>query len=156
MSGEKGQSLIELVVSLAIAILVLSSLAFAIITSLRNAQFAKNQAQATKLAQESLEKIRSLRDRNGVVDSYYFNDLWSRPLSCAEGTCYYFFNQSGVLTEGNSVETIVPNFTRQIQIEDISAATSATQKQITAVVRWNDSAGVHESRLTTILRNITQ
>lgn len=68
MFNEKGQSLLELVVSIAIAILVLGALTFAIITSLRNASFASNQAQATKLAQEGLENVRSTRDRGGALN----------------------------------------------------------------------------------------
>lgn len=158
MFSEKGQSLIELVVSMAIAVLVLGALTFAVIISLRNAQFAKNQAQATKLAQESLENIRSLRDRDGKVDyiksdlthTTKFSDLWSIAFSCP-GNCYFFFNASAVLTGGSSgtFETILPNFTRQIQIED--ASSGSTQKEITAVVRWSDAQGAHESRLNTIL-----
>ena len=141
MHGEKGQSLIELVVSIAIAILVLSSLAFAIITSLRNAGFASSQAQATKLAQEGLERVRSIRDRSN------FNDLWTQQLSCSDASCYFKF-ESGVLIHvtSGSFEAIPP-FKRQILIED----EGVDQKKVTAVVEWNDASGRHESRLTTIL-----
>lgn len=150
-SKQKGQSLLELIISLAIAILVLGALAFAVITSLRNAQLAKNQTQATKLAQEALETIRSLRDRNGSVDNGNFNDLWNTQLRCADGSCYFILNAGNGLSHRNSAvfENIAPNFTRQIQIEDVSDGT--TQKQITAIVQWTDTTGIHKSQLTTIL-----
>lgn len=65
---ETGQSLMELTVVLAVAILVIGALTFATIASLRNAQFATNQAQATKLAQEGIEKVRIGRNRNQCIN----------------------------------------------------------------------------------------
>lgn len=66
-SREKGQTLLELLVVLSVSVIVIGALVFATIASLRNAQFAKNQAQATKLAQDGIEKVRSGRDRNLTV-----------------------------------------------------------------------------------------
>lgn len=65
---EKGQSLIELVVVVAAMVIVVGALTFATIASLRNAQFSKNQAQATKLAQEAIERVRAGRDRNQPIN----------------------------------------------------------------------------------------
>lgn len=63
-SSQSGQTLMELIVVILVSILVIGALVFATIASLRNAQFAKNQAQATKLAQEGIELVRAGRDRN--------------------------------------------------------------------------------------------
>ena len=68
MFNDKGQSLMELVVVLAVMIFVISALTFATIASLRNAQFSQNQAQATKLAQEGMERVRTSRDRNANIN----------------------------------------------------------------------------------------
>lgn len=67
LSDQKGQSLMELVIVIAVMVIVIGALTFATIASLRNAQFAKNQAQATKYAQEGLEWARSGRDRNSLI-----------------------------------------------------------------------------------------
>ncbi len=150
MFNSKGQSLIELIIVITVGLIIIGALVFATISSLRNAQFASDQIQATKLAQEGLEKIRTLRDRNIAS----FNDLWAVPLSCPTN-CYFYFNSSQMLLGGTSVnlETIPPgNFQRQFLIEDYVDGTK--QKQVTAIVKWSDFAGPHESRLTTILRNI--
>ncbi len=157
-TDESGQSLIELVISLAVAGLVLGAFAFATVTSLRNAQFAKSSAQATKLAQEGLENVRSLRNRDGAIDytkpdlthTSKFSDLWGISFNCP-GNCYFFFSSSGVLTGGTttSFEAIPPGFSRQVQIEDVLGA--STQKKVTAIVGWSDVNGAHQSRLTTIL-----
>lgn len=165
MRSDKGQSLMELVVVIAVITIVVAALVFATIASLRNASFSQNQAQATKLAQEGLEKVRSLRDRDttGV-------GIWSSSTSCgssvpstcpatqsscpsgATNNCYFFFNNSGVLANGTWVnsEAIPPGFRRQFFIED----QGSDQKKVTVVVTWIDFSGSHESRLTTILRKI--
>lgn len=141
----KGQSLIEVIIATTVGILVVTALTFATIFSLRNANFAKNSAQATKLAQEGIEKVRTLRDRDG------FTQLWPITFSCSieVNNCYFYFNAVGTLMGGNALifETIPPNFKRQFQIEDAGAE----QKKVTSIVRWTDFAGDHESELTTIL-----
>lgn len=161
MLNSKGQTLVELVVVIAVLVIVVSALTFATISSLRNAQFAKNQAQATKLAQEGLEKVRSLRDRDtdgsisyndGTFTASKFSELWFIILDCPTH-CYFYFNLSGVLVGATSVN-VEPissgSFKRQFQIEDYAA----DQKKVTSVVTWIDFSGAHESRLTTILGKI--
>ncbi len=64
---ERGQSLIELIVVITVTVLIVGALTFATISALRNAQFATNQAQATKLAQDGIEKVRIGRDRNQCI-----------------------------------------------------------------------------------------
>ncbi len=153
--SSKGQTLLEVIVASAVGVLVVSALTFAVIFSLRNANLAKNQAQATKLAQAGIERMRGLRDRNGAVDyiradgshTSNFSELWTISFSCP-ANCYFYFNASTLMggTSTNS-EPIAPNFQRQFLIED----QAAEQKRITAKVKWSDFAGDHESKLTTIL-----
>lgn len=155
MCNERGQTLMEVIVASTVGILVVAALTFAVIFSLRNANLAKNQAQATKLAQEGLEKVRSLRDRDGPVDytkpdsthTSVFSDLWPISLSCP-ANCYFYL-QGVTLMGGTSAnfENLPPNFTRQVEIED----SASEQKKITVVVRWSDFSGEHQSKLTSIL-----
>lgn len=152
MHNNKGESLVEVIIAATVGVLVVTALTFATIFSLRNANFAKNSAQATKLAQEGIEMVRTLRDRDGDVsytDVSKFSDLWAITFSCPSN-CYFRF-YLGILSGGTDVnfEDIPPNFNfkRQFQIEDHEI----DQKKITSVVQWSDSAGIHESKLTTIL-----
>lgn len=69
MRSEAGQSLIEVIVAITVGILVVTALTFATIFSLRNANFAKNSVQATKLAQEGIEWVRTGRDRNECINN---------------------------------------------------------------------------------------
>lgn len=132
-NNSKGQTLIEVVIVIAVMVIVVSALTFATIASLRNAQFAKNQSLATKWAQDGIEKVRSIRDRDVDQAIRYdkgdgtfvtkFSGLYpapisltcgSIPLSCpiapdtcpaaTSGTCYFYFN-GGVLTSGVKTST---------------------------------------------------
>ncbi len=160
-----GQTLLEVMVVIAVSIVVVAALVFATIASLRNAQFSNNEARATSLAQEGLEKVRSIRDRNaagsvvytnGIVTTSKFSDLYSYSFECAVAlnNCYFTFNASGNLIGGNSlsIENLGSGFTRQIQIEDGSVSNS--EKKVTSVVTWSDYSGPHSSRLSTLLRKL--
>jgi type II secretory pathway pseudopilin PulG len=170
--NQKGQTLMELIVVMAVSVIITGALVFAIISSLRNAQFAKNQSQATKLAQEALEKVRSGRDRGSAIspfqmggttiDSWSDPDLWSQQISqnCSPN-CYFIFNSSGVLQllgAGSDIPSNAENplndgkFKRVVTISD--DVTYQTQKTISVLVRWTDFSGNHESKLSTILRKI--
>ena len=62
--NEKGQSLVDVVAAIALAVIVALALVGITTTSIRNARFAKNQSLATKYAQETMEKIRAKRDQD--------------------------------------------------------------------------------------------
>lgn len=153
--SNKGQTLLEVLIAATVGILVITALTFATIYSVRNATLAKNSAQATKLAQEGLEKIRTIRDRDSEVNysgASYFSDLLkaTTSLNCPE-SCYFYF-YLGKLSQGavNRFEEIPPNFKRQFIIENAGN----DQKKVTSVVRWTDFSGNHDSRLSTILGKI--
>ena len=187
MSNENGQTLMELIVVILISVLVIVALVFGTIASLRNAQFAKNQAQATKLAQEGIERVRVGRDRNqpitisdtpvsswngygslctGTTD-IKTDSIWCYQINgnCGDSTlasptfCYFNVDNQGRLTNLTAASFIpsraedIPPFHRAIILSD-DAVTFASLKTVTAVVRWTDFSGPHESRLTTILRKI--
>lgn len=163
-NNQKGQTLLELMVVIAVGIMVIGALTFATIASLRNAQFAKNQTQATKLAQEGIEKVRALRDRDGSVDyvrgdgshTTKFSDLWNLNFSCPTppaGNCYFWFLVDILSSStASSYEPITGGFERQIQIIDMGDGTA--EKQVTSIVRWSDFSGTHESKLSTYLRKL--
>ena len=173
MFNEKGQTLLELIVVVAVSVIVVGALVFATIASLRNASFSKNQSLATKLAQEGIEKVRSARDRgdpiggnftiSGVtITSWQDPNLWTQQISpnCLPN-CYFKFGSSGFqhLTAASDIPSTAEDplgdgkFKRVIVLADDST-TYQQQKKITSIVRWTDFSGPHESRLTTILRKL--
>ena len=180
MFSEKGQTLIELVVVVGIAAIVVGALVFATVASLRNAQFSKNQSQATKLAQEGIERVRSARDRNQEIknlgDVYSWNgdangvrSIWSYEVykkcfsSDSGSACYFKFDVNGslsllgiystfpvALSESIPPLPAIGIFHRAIVLADDSSSYT-TQKTVTVIVEWTDFSGPHQSKLTTIL-----
>ncbi len=174
-NNQKGQTLMELVVVISVAVIVVGALVFATVSSLRNAQFAKNQSQATQLAQEAIEKVRVVRDRNQAIsglsngtvtitkwngDGTPNSSLWDYQISSGCGSsvnCYFYVTDQGVLkyiassaSMPPNAENIPPAFQRVIILSDDSA-TYLNQKTVTAIVQWTDFSGIHQSKLTTIL-----
>lgn len=71
----RGDTLIEVLVALAIVVVAVSAITTLGITSLNNAKFVAGEEQATKYAQEGMETIRKIRNGNysafaGYAGSY--------------------------------------------------------------------------------------
>ncbi|MCL5783889.1 MAG: prepilin-type N-terminal cleavage/methylation domain-containing protein [Patescibacteria group bacterium] len=178
---ETGQSLIEVLVALVVSAMIITALIMTVLEGLKNAQYAQNQAQATKLAQDALDKITSIRDRDmdNSVDFNYtsgvsslvttkFSDLWNIYMesqsSCGPtppNPCYFKFDPNSPLritqdTSGKG-EDLGNGLTRQIIFEDSNSKDSfgtelyKTEKTIIVKVTWSDASGPHESNLQTIL-----
>lgn len=161
----RGQTIIEVIVVITVGILVVGALTFAVLFSLRNAKFSQNQNQATKLTQEGMEKLRRVKSRDGMVRFIYgtpplttnnFSELWNINMSpeCVAEICYFTFNSSGQLIGGSDTSfEPLGSFSRQVQFKDESA-TYNKEKTITVVVKWTDSTGDHQSKITTFLGKI--
>ena len=70
LSTNSGQSLFEVVVAVGLSALILVGIASLSSASVRNSGYSRNNAQATKYAQEALEWLRSQRDAgwNNLLD----------------------------------------------------------------------------------------
>mgnify|MGYP001592910664 CR=1 FL=1 len=175
---DNGQTLIEAVVVIAVGIIVVAALVFATIASLRNSGTAKNQAQATKLAQEGLEIVRTSRDRDGAINNLSgvnycwaascsgMTPIWSARLSqdiCipAPSVCYFKITSGDLISLSITGASLPPpsggetigNFTRYVILDD-DALNYPNWKTVTALVTWSDFAGTHESRVSTFLRKL--
>jgi hypothetical protein len=62
--GEAGQTLLEILFAFSAVILIMGAVIAAVIVSLSNAQYAKNQNLATSFTQEGLAVVRNIRDSN--------------------------------------------------------------------------------------------
>ena len=173
MYNEQGQSLLEVIVVVTVGVVIVGSLVFATIASLRNAQFAKNQSQATKLAQEAIEEVRSARSRNGIIrglqpgqDQLNWNDdwFWEHKINDTCQPCYFKLALMGELDFLSSGNTSLPDsaklsdnpqFKRVVVLSDDGANNAyKKEKKVSVIVGWTDFAGGHQSILTTILRRI--
>ncbi len=71
----RGDTLIEVLIALAIASVVISGITVLGTTSLSNARFVASQDQATKYAQEGIEIVRQIRN-SGYVNFANYNGVY--------------------------------------------------------------------------------
>src|SRR3989338_9855914 len=65
--SRRGQSLIEVVIGAGISVILAIALISTSLIVQKTARAAKNNTQATKLAQETIEQLRVMRDRKGFA-----------------------------------------------------------------------------------------
>lgn len=156
---QTGQSLIEVLVVLVLAAMMIVALISIILLSLKNAQFAQNQTKATKIAQDTIDQIRILRDDNkyGTLTlsgqpAECFNILWDSSNSnfgCEGNECYYMLTTPG-LNKKDSLsgkENLEDGFFRQIKVTQ----NTPSEVKVAVEVSWTDSTGEHSSKLETYL-----
>lgn len=157
--SQKGQSILEIIITLSILGLILGSLVIVIVNSLKNSQFSKNQSQATKLAEEGLDSVRTMKSKELCTltylgTQYYWVNKPSAQLVWGNSTILgtYNIDTTGCnLTFSSTPQSILPGkfFQRQIILSTDGAASN--RLKITSKVTWNDISGLHESKLFTIL-----
>jgi len=160
----KGQSLIEVLIAIAIAMIISVALINLVVSATKDAQHAKNIARASKIATEGVEFVRTVRDRQGWGDgttgfSAYGNNTTSSCNPLLLGQCFNSVNTtSWILTgSGGTGETVENIFTRSYVIchtHDPAAASCPTvtnnpcESVVNVLVRWEETSGIQEAKST--------
>lgn len=113
--NQKGQSLIEMLFIVVTTFLLLSGLVVAMIFMIRTANFAKNKATATRLAEEKLEQMKANKQ---------LADFWSNPTlyGCGE-------EEEGLADDGL--------FYRNTSCTVVETSSAGRNKiEVTVVVGW--------------------
>ena len=143
-----GQALIEVITALAVIIVVIGAVIALSLAGLKNSQFSRNQATATKLAQQLTEQVRAVRDRQGwttfVVD-YAVNNCYE-----IDSTNWVLINQDLTCT-AKQLAGEFRQFSQTIKLEDATAVATADGRKVTIKVNWSDSSGEHSSQQVTLL-----
>lgn len=137
---EKGQSLFEVVLSLAVITLIIVTLVILASNSIRNANFSRNKTLATRHAQEALEWLRGERDED--FDAFHTRAL--TPQYCLPSLSWDDASVGSCSSTDFISNTILK---REVSFTIVSA--DNIQAQI--VVSWQDAQGDHEVRTTTNL-----
>lgn len=139
---ERGQTIIELLISIAIVGIVVISVAAALTFSIKNSAEVRYRASATSLAQEAIEFFRHERASMGWNA---FSNAIVAPAPPGSTFCFdsiptsivnmYFGNFAGACTAAEKIdlpaEAFDPGFYREVQL-----AESGGRVEITATVRW--------------------
>lgn len=129
----KGQSLFEVVVAIAISALIITTLVSLVSNSIQNANFSKNKTLAANYTQEATEWLRGQRDTDittfmtkALIPRWCLKDLsWSTPGAC-----------------GESSQIVNTPFTREVVfVIDTSSGKNIIEADVS--VFWTDSQGSH-------------
>ena len=151
-ANHKGQSLIEVVVALAIVIMLAISLVATTLLVQKASKNAQNSTQATKLVQQSIEQTRIFRDRNsGSFDSLPSSGCYNLNTADANPANWTFSALSSCSslppTGAESISLNNTTFRRWIAF----TKPSDTEKKVTVTTLWTDSSGSQQVSNTTFL-----
>lgn len=133
-----GQSLVEVVVTLAIASLVIVALVFGATIGTRNAQFSRDQSRAMELNREASEWLRAEKGAS-------WSSLWSKGSSSGTTYCFKDLNFDN---QGNCDDELIDSkFTRQGTLTQ----SGSDKLEITITTSWTDPSGEHNETITTYL-----
>lgn len=124
--NQKGQTIVEATIALASILLALTAISVAVMTSLSNSSFIKNQTLASKYAQQGMEQMRYLRN----IDPVSFE---------ARESQIYCMNLDNSLDAGRcSGINISTEFKREAEVQQESSDCS-TGTKIIVTVYWQSS-----------------
>src|SRR5688572_26426225 len=137
---EKGQSLFEVVIALAISAIVIIALVSVVSSSIQNANFSRDKTLASNYVQETIEWLRSQRDNdittfetNTQIPNWCFQTLSWNPA------------QIGFCSDDNQIANT--RFFRDVIFTRSTVACKTIDCTIVEVevdVHWFDSQGSHE------------
>lgn len=133
----RGQTLIEVLIAMAVGLVVVSAITIAVISALNNAQFSKNQNLATQYVQEGMEVVRRIKNSSNLLVGDYCLNKGSLVL-----------RQKPAAGCGQNVDI----FVREINVTSPLSGPCSNQLKATVFVQWTDSkcsggAFCHEVKL---------
>lgn len=158
----RGQSLLEMVLIIGVLLIVISAVVVVTLNGLKNSQFSNNQIKATKLAQEGINKVRDIKNKNCPVEItgeplYYWSvpppsqSIWARVIPDSSPISFKIQANSPCLLQSIQDDSLSPTFKDQFRRVIQISGIKTNQKKIISIVSWSDFTGDHQSKLVTIL-----
>lgn len=143
----KGQSLFEVVVALAIVTLVVVAIITLAASSIRNSSYAKNKETAARYSQEATEWLRGQRDNDWVT--------FASHASASPGLTWCLSSLSWPATAGACSESayIGNGFFKREAAVSYPDPLNLDNIQVDVRTYWVDSQGDHEVKTSTFLAN---
>lgn len=138
---EKGQSLFEIMLALAIATLIIVAIVVLTSNAIRNTTFSKNKTLAARHSQEATEWLRGERD----TDFSAFEARAATPLYCLPSLSWSSATV-GACGAGQEIPDTI--FKREVSFST-SVVNGKTLIEAGVQVFWSDAQGLHEIRSVT-------
>jgi len=139
IKAQKGQSLIEVIIALSIAVVIISAVTASILASLNSASRTKNQNLATQYAQQGLEIMRHMRSQNYQTFSTLSGDY------CLDQTCTALNSNYAKCWQTTQAalcgQNVAGSFMRDVYITQTAANSdcSNTDTEVKVTVAWSDN-----------------
>lgn len=138
----KGQSLFEVVIALAISALIIVTLVALVSAAIRNSTFSKNKTLAARYAQDATEWLRGERDTDW--------DALSSRSSAGDGITWCLTTLAWPASAGSCSGNFIggTEFEREITLSYPNPL-DPSNIQADISIKWSDSQGEHEVRSAT-------
>lgn len=144
--NQSGQTLIETVAAMAVAVIMVAALVGLGILAVRTAMTAKKKAISTRLANQAMEATRIYRDTGG------YSELSNGCLTIQSDGSIDEETGPGLCTPAfPKVHPLNDDFQYKIEISEKSGECENTCRVINVVVQWVDAGGTHPVELETYL-----
>ena len=144
--NHKGQSLFEVIFAIGIAAVILVAIASLAAKSIANSTFSKNNALASKYAQEGSECLREQRDNALRTTGWNAFKLQATNTKCLNGAAPNCIIGSGMCDISGTPFRRGATFSNVVNLngEEIRAI---------VIVQWSDGQGTHQVRNITTFTN---
>lgn len=142
--NRNGQTLIEVIIAIAVVVIVIASIAVLAISTLRTAKASLRRAEALRLAKAGIDAVQYVRDTESCGIALFdpgvaTDNCYSLPVSGGGEIC-------SVLSKENPCQDGVPintsvneEFMRKIEIMRYGTTPYDQAVQVRVTVSWNDS-----------------
>lgn len=148
IESQKGQTLVESLLAVAVSVIVVVALVGVGITSMRTASFGRDQAEAVRLASQALEILRSQRDSNWTT---FASTLQLNNCSSVTGSCC--LNSSMAIIHYDSSLCLVSNYYDTSFSYDAASFDPLNLVTITSHVKFNEGQTQRDVTLTETFTN---
>ncbi len=148
-TGRKGVSLLEVILTLAVSAMILTSIVSLTSKSVSTSTLSRNKAQANRYAGEAVEFVRTQKEFNGW--SIFFNAIKDSSDGSTTGPEIWCLTTLAFnINHECTASDVIPNtmFKRTLTVTGDSNVLDINVK-----VEWTDEKGTHETFSSTVISN---
>lgn len=140
----KGQTIIEVMVALAVGIIILSAITTAVLTSLNNVHQTTTQDQSGSYATDGLEIIRKMRDTQlaaykNLNGTYCLSDTCTNPTNTYSSSCGKKLTTCDSTAEGYVREVTIDKNASACKVTPAPTNSTSNGSQVSVTVSWKDT-----------------